>query len=137
MIDLYSYFVKEEVNVFLERAKKFEELAKIAFEKKMYDVAAFHIEQSLQLYLKYVLAKDVGYFPKTHNLKKLFEYASNVDKKFEEFYSKNEIILKDIEDAYILARYLPRDYSENEVKKMIDTLEKFKGEFRKWISSKD
>ncbi|ADC64911.1 HEPN domain protein [Ferroglobus placidus DSM 10642] len=121
------------MEIFLSRAKKFEELASVAFEKRMYDIAAFHIEQSLQLYLKYIFAKEVGYFPKTHSLKKLFEQASSIDEKFRDFYYKNEIILKDIEDSYVLARYLPREYSESEVGKMFEILRKFKEEFKEWI----
>jgi len=58
---------------------------------------------------------------------------SKIDKKFKEFYEENEIVLKLIEDAYILARYFPRDYSDGEVSKMIDALKRFKEEFREWL----
>ena len=83
--------------------------------------------------MKYILAKEIGYFPKTHSLSRLFKELSKIDKKFKEFYEKNEIILKLIEDAYLLARYFPRDYSKREVSKMIDVLNKFKEEFREWL----
>ncbi|MEM2614582.1 MAG: HEPN domain-containing protein, partial [Nitrososphaerota archaeon] len=63
-----------------------------------------------------------------------FNDLSKLDKAFLEFYEENEIIIKDIEDAYILSRYLPRDYSEKEVELMINTLEKFKERFKEWLS---
>jgi len=41
------------------------------------DLAAFHSEQAAQLALKYVLAKEIGYYPHTHSLKALFEAVLN------------------------------------------------------------
>jgi len=125
--------MREDVDVFLDRAKKFESASEHFFKEGIYDLSAFHIEQSLQLYLKYILAKEIGYFPKTHSLSRLFKELSKIDKKFKEFYEKNEIILKLVEDAYLLARYFPRDYSKREVSKMIDVLKRFKEEFREWL----
>ena len=126
--------MKEEISVFLDRARKFEKLADYSYKEKIYDLAAFQIEQAFQLYIKYILAKETGYFPKTHSLYRLFREVSKISKEFEEFYLENEIILKDIEDAYVLSRYFPREYSESEVRKMFEALEKFKKVFGKWIS---
>ncbi|MEM4155905.1 MAG: HEPN domain-containing protein [Archaeoglobaceae archaeon] len=126
--------MKREIVVFAERAKKFEEVAKYLYRTKVFDLSAFNVEQALQLYLKFILAKELGYFPKTHSLTRLFNDLSKLDKAFLEFYEENEIIIKDIEDAYILSRYLPRDYSEKEVELMINTLEKFKERFKEWLS---
>jgi len=126
--------VKEEIAVLAERAKKFEEVAKYLYRTEVFDLSAFNVEQALQLYLKFILAKELGYFPKTHSLTRLFNDLSKLDKAFLEFYEENEIIIKDIEDAYILSRYLPRDYSEKEVELMINTLEKFKERFKEWLS---
>ncbi len=128
--------MKEEIAVFAERARKFEEVAKYLYKTKVFDLSAFNVEQALQLYLKFILAKELGYFPKAIGLTKLFSELSKLDKAFSEFYEENEIIIKDIEDSYILSRYLPRDYSEKEVETMIETLEKFKEKFKEW-SSKD
>ena len=79
--------------------------------------------------MKYILAKEVGYFPKTRSLSRLFKEVSKIDKRLGEFYEKNEIVLKLIEDAYILARYFPK----GEVSKMIDVLKRFKKEFHEWL----
>ena len=126
--------MKEEILIFKKRAEAFEEEAKEDFKKGKFDLAAFHIEQSFQLYLKYILAKEIGYFPKTHSLEKLFSELSKINEKFWKFYKENEIILKDIEDAYILARYFPRKYSKEEVEEMVKVLEKFKEEFKEWLT---
>ncbi len=56
------WLMKEEIEVFLTRARKFHSAAVVFFEKEVYDLAAFHVEQAFQLYLKYVLAREVGYF---------------------------------------------------------------------------
>jgi HEPN domain-containing protein len=126
--------MREEIEVFLDRAKKFEMAGEHFFKNGIYDLSAFHIEQAFQLYLKYILAKEIGYFPRTHSLSKLFKELSKIDKGFYDFYKKNEIILKDVEDAYILSRYFPREYSKEEVEKMIYALKEFKEVFKRWIS---
>ena len=126
--------MKEEIEIFLVRAEKFHRAAIDFFEKEVYDLAAFHIEQAFQLYLKYILAREIGYFPRTHSLMKLFRELSAISQDFINFYNENEIILKNIEDAYLLARYFPREYSRSEVQKMIEVLESFAGRFRNWIT---
>jgi len=122
--------MREDIDVFLRKAEKFDSAARYFLSEGVYDLAAFHIEQTLQLYLKYILAKVIGYFPKTHSLTKLFRELSKIDEDFMRFYQENEIILKDIEDAYILSKYFPREYSESEVK----ALDRFKERFKRWIS---
>ncbi len=86
--------MKEEVEIFLKKAEKFDSAARYFLKEGVYDLAAFHIEQALQLYLKYILAKVIGYFPKTHSLTKLFKELSKIDEEFMSFYRNNEIILK-------------------------------------------
>ena len=126
--------MRDDVEIFLERAKKFEVASKYFAEQSVYDLAAFHIEQAFQLYLKYILAKELGHFPKTHSLSALFKGVSKIDERFFEFYKDNEIVVKVIEDAYILSRYYPREYSKEEISKMMEVLNRFKEVFKKWIS---
>jgi HEPN domain-containing protein len=126
--------VKEEIRVFSEKAEKFEEAARYFAEKGVFDLSAFHIEQAMQLYIKFILAKELGYFPRVHSLTKLFQELGRLDESFKEFYEEKEIVLKDIEDAYILSRYFPRTYSQREVEEMMETLEEFKRRFGKWLS---
>ncbi len=85
----------------------FEELAFENFEKKRYKFVAFAIEQSMQLYLKYLLAKKIGDFPKTHDLSLLFKEASKVCKDLEDFYKKRSLGIKAIYDAYFQTKYFP------------------------------
>jgi HEPN domain-containing protein len=126
--------VKEEIRVFAEKARKFEDAARYFAEKEVYDLAGFHIEQALQLYIKFILAKELGYFPRVHSLTKLFQELGKLDESFKEFYEEKEIVLKDIEDAYILSRYFPRIYSKKEIEEMVRSLEEFKRRFEKWLS---
>jgi HEPN domain-containing protein len=126
--------MKDDVAVFLDRARKFDDASKFFFDKGIYDLAAFHVEQAFQLYLKYILARELGYFPRTHSIYKLFKEASKIDAEFRSFYEEHEIILKDVEDAYLLARYFPREYSKTEVEKMLKVMEEFKERFEKWTS---
>ena len=64
---------------------------------------------------------------------KLFKELSKIDKRFHDFYNENEIILKDVEDAYILSRHFPREYSKEEIEKMLEVLKKFKEAFKEWM----
>ena len=57
----------------------------------------------------------MGYFSKTHNLRKLLEEAGSLDKRFSEFYRKHMDAIEVISDAYISGRYLPRRYTREEV----------------------
>jgi len=36
------------------------------FEKKVYNLSAFNLEQAAQLWLKYLIAKKLGEWPQTH-----------------------------------------------------------------------
>ena len=100
----------------MDRAKKFEKASEYFFKEDIYDLSAFHVEQTFQLYLKYILAKEIVYFPKTHSISKLFKELSKIDKMHN-----------------ILSRYFLREYSKEEVKKMIEVLKRFKEEFKRWI----
>ena len=73
----------------------------------------------------------MDYFPRTYSLLKLFRELSALSQDFMDFYQEHEIILKNVEDAYLLARYFPREYSQTEVQKMIEVLENFTERFEK------
>lgn len=112
---------KEEIEKLLERSKKFKDAAEFHFSRGDYDLAAFNIEQSLQLFLKAKLLQKGVEFPKTYTLRKLFLLLGEILKKFEEFKKfENERSLEfaSLEDAYITARYFPRDFEKEEVEKL-------------------
>jgi len=112
--------VKEEIELYLKRAKKFEENAKFNFERKDYDIAMFHIEQAMQLIIKAKLLDEKGYFERTHSLRKLLHELKNDEvKKFVEKYEK---VLRDLERAYITSRYYFEEFFEDEVLRAFEAL---------------
>lgn len=56
-----------------ERAIEFWETAQYLFEKGRYNLSAFNLEQAIQLWLKYLIGKKVGEWPKTQYLNELIE----------------------------------------------------------------
>ncbi len=86
-------------------------------------MAAFNIEQSLQLFLKARLLQKGTEFPKTHTLRKLFLLLGEVLRKSEEFKmfeSEKVLEFASLEDAYITTRYFPRDFEKEEARKLLD-----------------
>jgi len=107
-----------------KRAEDFLKTAKYHFKEEMYHLVAFDLEQALQLYLKYFLALKLKKFPPTHSLKELLNAlgkAYNKEKEIKNLIEKNSHLLADLEQAYITSRYLPAEFTKNQVKE----LEKF------------
>ena len=116
---------RAEVELLKKRSKEFLEEAKIALERGSYDVACFLAEQSLQLYLKSVLLKLVGDYPRTHSIRRLLgeivRITDNVEIK--EYARENRIRLSNLEDAYLMARYFIKEYLGEDAADMIKTAE--------------
>jgi len=116
---------RTEVELLKKRSKEFLEEAKIALERGSYDVACFLAEQSLQLYLKSVLLKLVGDYPRTHSIRRLLgeivRITDNVEIK--EHARENRIRLSNLEDAYLMARYFIKEYLGEDAADMIKTAE--------------
>ena len=62
-------------------------------------------------------------FPKTHNLKVLFELTE--DEKLTEFYRNNVDLLREIELSYVASRYFDVEYSKNVAEKSLNLAKKF------------
>jgi len=107
--------MREEIQIFKKRSEEAFDSIGGMIEKGYYDWAIVMLEQALQLLLKYYLARELGYFSKTHNLRRLFEEAGTVDERFLDFYEKHRDALEVISDAYIAGRYLPKRYSREDV----------------------
>ncbi|MEM5874445.1 MAG: HEPN domain-containing protein [Candidatus Aenigmatarchaeota archaeon] len=107
-----------------ERAKRFLIDAEDDIKKGFFDLAAFHLEQSLQLLIKFLLARKVGYFSKTHSLEALKEEVKKVEPKIFELLENNKDVVINMERAYIGARYLSFEYSKEEIKKMLKLVKK-------------
>ena len=65
---------RSEAEFLLRRARAFLENAEQLYERGWYDLAAFNVEQAVQLLLKYKLLLLVGDYPRTHShsLRRLF-----------------------------------------------------------------
>jgi HEPN domain-containing protein len=108
-----------------KKAKYFEEEAYEAYNNKRYTLVLFFVEQAIQLYIKSILYKYFGDFPKTHNLRILFEELCKI-RDIRDFVKENEEIIDLLMTAYIEARYTDMEYSETSAKKALEFLEKFK-----------
>ncbi len=102
-----------------ERAEEFLENAEYNFSRGYYNLAAFCLEQYMQLYLKYFLARTVGYYPRTHSLSELIREAGRLCPALLEFYRERALELSSVEDAYISSRYLPRRFDRETVEAML------------------
>ncbi|MEM5820830.1 MAG: HEPN domain-containing protein [Candidatus Aenigmatarchaeota archaeon] len=117
--------MKEEIEEFLRRARIFKEDAIFDFKNKNFDICMFHLEQAAQLLIKAKLLEIKGSFEKTHSLRKLLkELAENWNKeKINEFVEKNKKVLRDLERAYISARYIYEEFFEEEVEEAFRVVE--------------
>jgi len=113
---------EEEVRRFKDRADAFLDTAIYNFEKGRYDLAAFNIEQAIQLYIKTKLLELLGEFPRTHSLVALLRELSRVFKgeEVERFRKENIGMLTKLSDVYITSRYYTREFYKDEVKELIE-----------------
>ena len=117
--------MKEFIKKLIKRSERFFVNALKDFEEKEYDVAMFNLEQSLQLFLKAkILSKGIQ-FPKTHEIEKLIEFLSKIEKEIK-LNEKEKKVLKNLEQAYISSRYLPFSFSEEEVRDAIELVKKIR-----------
>ncbi|ABP50303.1 MAG: HEPN domain-containing protein [Pyrobaculum arsenaticum] len=100
----------------LENSKSFLRAAGIMLEVGEYNLALFHLEQALQLCLKYKIYEKYGDFPKTHSLKRLLSEVGQV--------AADPVIVDLLEDAYISSRYLPVRYSKESAQRAYGEVEK-------------
>ena len=112
--------MNKEFDFLKERAKEFWERTLEDFQKERYNLYALDIEQSIQLYLKYLIAVKAGDFPKTHYLDQLFSEIASIYKenKILKIYQKNILQIRSLEDAYISSRYFPKKFNRIEIEKL-------------------
>jgi len=112
---------RSEAEFLLRRARAFLETAEHLYGRGVYDIAAFSLEQAVQLLLEYKLLVATGSYPRTRSLRALFraliEYTR--DRGLESFYIENINVIGDLESAYIAARYLPVEFEKREVENML------------------
>lgn len=113
-----------------KRAGQFEEEAQEAFRKGNYNFTLLFVEQALQLYLKYMLAKEVGDFPKSHGPIHLFEALSSIlGDRVVSFLSDNRMMLDLLTEAYVGSRYIDMEYGRETAEEALKLLRRFKDEF--------
>jgi HEPN domain-containing protein len=114
---------KEEENRLLKRSKDFLETAEYQTNKGFYDLAAFSLEQAMQLFLKAKLSAEGVEYPRTHSIRTLLEMLSELVPKSKKSTAKNILEhylleLGMLEDAYITSRYLMREFTKQEAEKL-------------------
>jgi len=115
---------EEEEKRLLKRSREFLETAKYQIGKGFYDLAAFSLEQALQLFLKARLLSEGVEYPRTHSVRALLEILSEVVNEGKKAVVKGALEkylmeLSVLEDAYITSRYIIRDFSRQEVEKLV------------------
>jgi len=110
----------EEIEFLKKRSKEFYENAKELFKKDKFNLSAFNLEQSCQLFLKYLIGKKIGDWPKTHYLDELIKELAKAYRKkiILEYFQKNELFFENLTDAYFTSRYLPKEFTQTIVEKL-------------------
>ncbi|WP_054856640.1 HEPN domain-containing protein [Vulcanisaeta sp. JCM 16159] len=116
--------IREEINTLIRRARDFLRTAGFQVENGMYDLAIFNLEQALQLFLKAKILEYGAQYPRTHSIRYLLKFLRDIvpsDKKrvVSELLDKYLFELGVLEDAYIGARYVPREYTREEAERLI------------------
>lgn len=115
----------EEYRYLLERSRRFYETAIMQIDRGFYDLAVFSLEQSLQLFLKACLLKFGVDYPRIHSVRKLLEIMLRVTgrQEIESLLNKFSLELGSLEDAYITSRYIAREYTLEEVRRLKGVVE--------------
>ncbi len=108
----------------LRRARGFIEDAEFDLERRKFDLAVFHLEQAAQLMVKAKLLDMIGYYRRTHMLRELLSDLAGIWKGNEVrgFVQAHKQELRDMERAYITARYIYEDFFEEEVKRALSAV---------------
>jgi len=123
----------EEHEYLVERSRRFFETALMQIERGFYDLAAFSLEQSLQLYLRACLLKLGVDYPRTHSVRRLLELVAELSGRGEVrgLLQGFAVELGALEDAYISSRYVGRECTREEVERLrrvVEEVERVVGE---------
>jgi HEPN domain-containing protein len=79
------------------------------------------------LWIKYLIGIKIGDWPKTHYLSELIKELVRAwdEGKFLEFYQQKELFFDDLEDAYFVSRYFPKEFTQNGVSQLIENAQEF------------
>jgi len=117
----------------IKRSKIFYVYALMAFERGDYDMTLFMCEQSVQLRIKAVLLRLLGYIPKGHRVRELLMMLSktleslgreDIAREISDLISLYRDDLRLLEEAYTGSRYLSRIYDKDDAEKAIKIVDK-------------
>jgi HEPN domain-containing protein len=106
--------------------------AEIDIKNGKYNLAMFHLEQSLQLALKYTLFQFKGSFEKTHDVLRLLDEVIELSKNVNLRKIRNEeaTTLVVIRESYITSRYFPYSVDKSVVEKAYNVVKVILNELR-------
>jgi len=110
-----------------KRAQEFFEEAEILLKKRRCNLSAFNSEQAIQLWIKYLIGKRIGNWPKTYYLSDLVSQLSQAyeKEKLLKFFKDNELFFDSLENAYFTPRYFPKEFSKNLLLKLFQNSKEF------------
>ncbi|MEM0225858.1 MAG: HEPN domain-containing protein [Thermofilaceae archaeon] len=118
----------EHVEILRRRSLLFRDYAAEALQRGHYDLAAFYAEQALQLRLKSLLLRILGYVPRIHSVRELLgllyralrelgrEESASALSRFSE--DRREA-LRALDEAYTASRCLPKVYEAADAEKLL------------------
>ena len=108
----------EEAELLRRRAESFLRNALRLIEEGEADLAVFSLEQYCKLILKYKLLVYTGSYPRAHSIRLLIRELGRVDSRVLVLVNdvRNLHYIARLEEAYISSRYLPYEYTIEEVK---------------------
>ena len=112
---------KDEVELFLKRAKNFLDGAKERFHKEDWDLTCFMAEQSVQLITKAIILEKGGELPKTHSIRKLFTLLYQLTENKALKYDRKALLF--LESAYLNSRYFSFTYEKEDAEEAIKIAE--------------
>jgi len=115
---------KDEVELFLKRAKNFLDGAKERFQKEDWDLTCFMAEQSVQLITKAIILEKGGELPKTHSIRKLFALLYQLTELKAFKYDRKALIF--LESAYLSSRYFSFTYEKEDAEEAVKIAEEIK-----------
>jgi hypothetical protein len=85
--------MNKELEFLKERAREFWQEGLRLFKEEKYNLAAFHIEQTIQLWMKYLIGVKIGDWPKTHYFSELIKELAKAREQDNilDFYQKKEL----------------------------------------------
>jgi len=120
------------VELLRKRSQLFHEYGKEALNRGHYDISTFYAEQSLQLRLKSLALRLLGYIPRLHSVRELFglilKYLGGVGRdepanRLRSFIEKYRDALRLLDEAYTASRYLPKIYDCADAMRALKTVD--------------